>query len=252
VNNIPTLFHKDDVEAVIRVAAGLGRMGEGYPSMLDVMDTLAAEKYALSDTSSEPKKTIYTALLAFQADCPILVKDKTAEITSKTKNTKFSYKYIPLENIMEKIQPLLTQHGLVWTAGPCFSDSNTPALSYRLAYSPTEEKIQGKMPLMLGREPDSRSHGSALTYAKRQALEAVLNLVAQTDDDGARASGQSKQPQGDAKPVGVLGRRKVQEAISVAGKDEQGLLTAVGLEKIEDLTVGSAKAIRQILDGATG
>jgi hypothetical protein len=55
--------------------------------------------------------------------------------------------------------------------------------------------------------------------------------------------------QGDAKPVGVLGRRKVQEAISGAGKDEQGLLTAVGLEKIEDLTVGSAKAIRQILDG---
>lgn len=197
----------------------------------------------------DPKKTIYTALLAFQADCPILVKDKAAEIVSKTKNTKFSYKYIPLENIMEKIQPLLTSHGLVWSACPAADDQGRPALAYRLVYAPTEEMIVGKMPLMLGREPDSRSHGSALTYAKRQALEAVLNLVAQTDDDGARASGASKQPAGDAKPVGVLGRSKVQEAIAEAGKDEQGLLTAVGLEKIEDLTVGSAKAIRQILDG---
>ena len=105
------------------------------------------------------------------------------------------------------------------------------------------------MPLILGKEPDSRAHGSALSYARRQALEAVLNLVAQTDDDGARASGASRQPQGDARPLGETGRAKVQAAIAEAGKSEQGLLTAVGVEKIEDLTVGSAKAIRQILDG---
>jgi hypothetical protein len=105
------------------------------------------------------------------------------------------------------------------------------------------------MPLMLGREPDSRSHGSALTYAKRQALEAVLNLVGQTDDDGARASGTSKRPTGDARPLTQLERSKVCEAIEVADKPITGLLTAVGLDKIEDLTVGSAKAIRQILDG---
>lgn len=195
----------------------------------------------------EPKKTIYTALLAFQADCPVLIKDKKAEIVSKRTGGKFSYKFIPLPNIMETIQPLLTKHGLIWTSYPGMREGN-PTLRYALYYSPDGSCIGGEMPLTLGKEPDSRAHGSALSYARRQALEAVLNLVAQTDDDGARASGASKQPQGDARPLGEPGRAKVQAAIAEAGKDEQGLLTAVGLEKIEDLTVGSAKAIRQILD----
>jgi ERF superfamily len=204
----------------------------------------------MTDTggNTEPRKTIYTALLAFQADCPVLIKDKKAEIVSKRTGGKFSYKFIPLPNIMETIQPLLSKHGLIWSTSPCYWGEGDPALSYTLIYAPTGEKIEDTMPLILGKEPDSRAHGSALSYARRQALEAVLNLVAQTDDDGARASSPSKQPQGDAKPVGVIGRRKVQEAIAEAGKDERGLLTAVGLEKIEDLTVGSAKAIRQILD----
>lgn len=196
------------------------------------------------------KKTIYTALLAFQADCPILIKEKTAEIASKRTGGKFSYKYIPLPDIMQSIQGLLTKSGLVWSTLPGLDKNGKPAIDYELTYAPTGEKLEGTMTLLLGGDADSRAHGSALSYGRRQSLEAVLNLVAQTDDDGARASGASKQPAGDAKPVGVLGRRKVQEAIAEAGKDEQGLLTAVGLEKIEDLTVGSAKAIRQILDGA--
>lgn len=250
MNDVPALFHKDDVEAVVGVAADLGRkMGEGYPSMLDVMDTLAAEKYALSEAPSEPKKTIYTALLAFQADCPILIKDKTAEIASKRTGGKFSYKYIPLPNIMETIQGLLTKNGLVWSTMPGLDMNGKAAIDYQLTYAPTGESLEGTMTLLLGGDADSRAHGSALSYGRRQSLEAVLNLVAQTDDDGARASGTSKRPTGDARPLSVAERQKVISALITAGKDEQGLLTAVGLERIEDLTVGSAKAIRQILDG---
>jgi hypothetical protein len=220
-------------------------------SGFDMADTYPnALRTELPEHKEEPKKTIYTALLAFQADCPILIKEKKAEIVSKRTGGKFSYKFIPLPNIMETIQPLLSKHGLLWTTAPGQDNNGKPILYYSLVYAPSTEHLDGTMPLILGNDPDSRGYGSALSYARRQALEAVLNLVAQTDDDGARASGQSKQPTGDAKPVGVLGRRKVQEAIAEAGKDEQGLLTAVGLEKIEDLTVGSAKAIRQLLDGA--
>lgn len=193
-------------------------------------------------------RTIYTALLAFQADCPVLIKDKKAEIVSKRTGGKFSYKFIPLPNIMEIIQPLLSKCGLVWTTSPSQEDGK-PSLDYSLVYAPTREHISGKMTLLLGSEPDSRAHGSALSYGRRQALEAVLNLVAQTDDDGARASGASKQPQGDARPLRKAEGEKVIAAVHESGKPLSGLLTAVGVEKVEDLTVGSAKAIRQILDG---
>jgi hypothetical protein len=43
------------------------------------------------------------------------------------------------------------------------------------------------MPLLLGKE-DSQGFGSAITYARRYSLCAVLNLVADDDDDGHRAS----------------------------------------------------------------
>jgi hypothetical protein len=43
------------------------------------------------------------------------------------------------------------------------------------------------MPLMLDRD-NSQGFGSALTYARRYALTAVLGLVADDDDDGAAAS----------------------------------------------------------------
>lgn len=196
----------------------------------------------------DPKKTIYTALLAFQADCPILIKEKKAEIISKRTGGKFSYKFIPLPNIMETIQPLLTKHGLIWSTYPSL-EQGKPVLGYKLTYAPTQESEEGTMPLILGSDPDSRAHGSAQSYGRRQALECVLNLVAQTDDDGARAGGASKQPQGDARPLRKAEWEKVLTAIHESGKPLSGLLTAVGVGKIEDLTVGSAKAIRQILDG---
>jgi hypothetical protein len=43
------------------------------------------------------------------------------------------------------------------------------------------------MPLLLSKN-DAQGMGSAITYARRYALCAVLNLVADDDDDGARAS----------------------------------------------------------------
>jgi hypothetical protein len=68
-----------------------------------------------------------------------------------------------------------------------------PALTYRLAHAPTGDAIEGTMPLLLSKN-DAQGQGSAITYARRYALCAVLNLVADDDDDGARAAaGRSQQ-----------------------------------------------------------
>ena len=44
------------------------------------------------------------------------------------------------------------------------------------------------MPLYLPEHPTSQTLGSAITYARRYALTAVLNLVADEDDDGQAAT----------------------------------------------------------------
>ena len=61
-----------------------------------------------------------------------------------------------------------------------------PKLAYVLAHVATGVQINGEMPLF--GVDSSQSHGSAITYGRRYAKVAVLDLIADEDDDGAAAS----------------------------------------------------------------
>jgi hypothetical protein len=125
-------------------------------------------------------KSLAAALAAFQGAAPTLRKD--------AENPHFRSRFTPLDTIVETIRPLLSQHGLAWTALPGY-DENTghPVLEYRLIHADSGEEILGRMPLLLTKN-DPQGMGSALTYARRYALSAVLNLVSDEDDDGHQAS----------------------------------------------------------------
>ena len=128
-------------------------------------------------------KTLTEALVAFQAEAPKLLKGNTAKAGS------FSYKYVDLASVMDAIQPLLAKHGLSWSAFPTFGPDGSPALRYQLRHS-CGESVHDCMPLLIQKN-DPQGLGSGITYARRYALLSVLNLVADEDDDGAKAS---KQP----------------------------------------------------------
>jgi hypothetical protein len=131
-----------------------------------------------------PERTsLMQAILAVQAEAPTLPKDKT--------NPHFKSKYTPLDTIVEKIGPILQKHGLVWLAFPDRDEDGDPALRYELVHAASTESTGGTMKLLLGKG-DMQGLGSAVTYGRRYALCAVLNLVADEDDDGnaAAASGQ--------------------------------------------------------------
>jgi N6-adenosine-specific RNA methylase IME4 len=119
------------------------------------------------------------AILAVQGEAPTLKKDKT--------NPHFKSKYTPLDTIVETIGPILHKHGLVWMTLPGTDERGEPALSYRLAHAATGEVLEGTMSLLLSKN-DAQGMGSAITYARRYALTAVLNLVSDDDDDGACAT----------------------------------------------------------------
>jgi uncharacterized protein (DUF3820 family) len=61
-----------------------------------------------------------------------------------------------------------------------------PALETRLIHAESGEQITSHMPLVLTKQ-DPQSQGSALTYARRYALLAILGLVGDEDDDASRA-----------------------------------------------------------------
>ncbi len=126
------------------------------------------------------------ALLSAQADMPAIQKTKI--------NPAFRSKYVSLDSLMSEVMPVLNRHGLIWVTLPGRDEHGDPALTYRLIHAQTGEAITGTMPLMLSKT-DPQGQGSAITYARRYSLMAVLGLVADEDDDGNSAS--RRQPKGE-------------------------------------------------------
>jgi hypothetical protein len=122
------------------------------------------------------------AILAVQKEAPTLPKDKT--------NPHFGSKYTGLDTIVESVGPILNKHGLVWTTLPSGTHEE-PTLKYRLTHAASEQTIEGEMPLLLDKS-SAQAMGSAITYTRRYSLCAVLNLVADDDDDGQAAGTASR------------------------------------------------------------
>jgi len=129
---------------------------------------------------------LLAAMLAVQSAATTLPKDRTVTVKTKT-GGEYTYSYTPLDTIVETVGPLLAANGLVWSCKPGHSSEFGPSLKYKLAHAPSGESEEGEMPLMLAEE-EAQSMGSAITYMRRYAFCAVLNLVADMDDDGALAN----------------------------------------------------------------
>lgn len=190
-----------------------------------------------------PKLNLWGAVLAFQAEAPALQKDKI--------NPAFRSKYLSLDTLMEQVMPLLNKHGLIWLTAPNFQAHGgqvEPNLSYRLIHAESGEETSGTVPLILAKR-DMQGLGSAVTYARRYALMAVLGLVADEDDDGNTASqrnGQrNAQPTNRTLNADELGR--VITAIEEAGKDLDLILGAVGAVAADELTLADARKIKALL-----
>lgn len=205
--------------------------------------TRARGKQNGAQANGQPEhNTLLDALWAVQSEAPTLPKDKT--------NPHFKSKYTPLDTMVEKIGPILSQHGLVWTTLPCRDEQGEPALRYRLAHVASGEELEGLMPLMLGKA-DSQGMGAAITYARRYSLAAVLNLVADEDDDGER----TRQTGGEDTAERKLPAEKVaalEKILGESGIEQKHLdakLRSFGAKQIADLTVEQGIALWEWIGG---
>jgi hypothetical protein len=152
------------------------------------------------------------ALQALQHAVPALERSAT--------NPHFKSKYIPLEAIHDVVDPLLVEHGFTWSVFPAIHDGR-PAMRYELRHVATNEVWGDVMPLLLDKE-NSQGLGSAITYARRYAISAVLGIVADEDDDGhraasvARPAAATRQPEA-REPGGVISESQRRRLFAIAG-----------------------------------
>lgn len=178
--------------------------------------------------------TLLEAILAVQSEVPTLTKDAV--------NPHFNSRYTPLDTIVETVGPILNKHGLIWMAMPSGSHDE-PTLKYQLTHAATKDSIEGEMPLLLDKS-SAQAMGSALTYTRRYSLCAVLNLVADDDDDGHAA--------GTASRAGRAGRPSDAQKKLIKNLIEQKQATIPQLNVMLELLGASTEVKEGWLDLLTG
>ena len=122
-------------------------------------------------TDSTAYVDLVKALAAFQAEMPVVKKAKRAD------TGKFKYTYADLADLTKKIMPLLTKHGLVFTASPERVDGVWQLTGTLMHVGGAA--VSGSLPI--DASGLSIALGSSLTYARRYLLGCLTGVV--TDDD---------------------------------------------------------------------
>lgn len=135
---------------------------------------------------SDSIKAISKALMTFH------VKMETIKKTAD--NPFFKSKYAPLTEILPAIQLPLSEAGLVFSQFP-----DGDSLTTILMHPESGEFIEASYNLH-PKAFDPQNIGSALTYARRYALCAILALNVDEDDDGNKASGNGFKPASQTTP----------------------------------------------------
>ena len=153
------------------------------------------------------------ALAALQGALPRITKDATAQIGSR------DYRYANLAAIHDTILPLLSERGFAWITKPTLTEATGFALIYELRYAPTGETVSGTYPLPSSGSP--QQIGSAITYARRYTLTAVLGIApAEDDDDGAGAEKAHKLNDAERAQAGLMTRAQQREHAALRKHDQ--------------------------------
>ena len=119
---------------------------------------------------------------------PALVKAQSliASADKSGKNPHLKNNYATLGDVMDAIKPAMEANGLMFIQTPNPSDDGKLHLETIIIHT-SGEFISGVMVMPI-QKPDPQGFGSALTYARRYHLSAMMG-VKQEDDDGNAARG---------------------------------------------------------------
>lgn len=161
---------------------------------------------------------------------PALVKalSEIGGVSKGTENTFFKSKYATLENVIEASKGILAAHGIALMQFPAAFANGAMSLDTVLLHE-SGEWLSGEeaFGVATGKQ-DPQAVGSALTYARRYAQMAVLNMPA-VDDDGEASvpRNQPKVTQDQADTLAAL--------IEDVAADKDRFLKYLGVKSLTDL-----------------
>lgn len=116
-------------------------------------------------------------------EVPNFVTDETAQAGNRT------YKYLNLATILKTIKPVFEKYGLAFSQRVTFDNTGEArqviGTVETIIFDNEEQMVACSYPFFVTGDP--QQVGSAITYARRYSLYAVLGIFPDKDDDGAYA-----------------------------------------------------------------
>lgn len=131
---------------------------------------------------SESIKNLAIALAKFQGE--VNNPSNTAE------NPFYRSKYAPLDTVLNTVRPILSKYGLSVVQAPS-TEGNNITIATTLIHESGEYMEFPPLSLKMDKVT-AQGAGSAITYARRYAISAILGISSEDDDDGNHAETISK------------------------------------------------------------
>ena len=126
------------------------------------------------------------ALAQAQAELPAAIKDSV--------NPHLRNKYADINSVYTAIREVLPKHGLAVIQTMLPTDGSKAHVRTMLAHK-SGQWIAGECVMPLDRQGGAQGMGSAITYARRYSLSAIVGIVTEEDDDGNAAQGRAAKAQ---------------------------------------------------------
>lgn len=154
----------------------LDEMRRDVPAGSEIEEAL---KKAYDGAEIKPPVNLYKAILKAQA--------KIETVRKNGENPHYKSKYATLDEIWESVKKPLNDAGLIVLCD-VYTANGERLLTTRVIHADTGEEVSCTFPIMAANN-SPQAIGSAMTYARRYTLTALLEIVTGdgTDDDGEAA-----------------------------------------------------------------
>lgn len=206
----------------------------------------------------EARIAFIKALQQSQKEFPSLVKTKEVGI-----GTKYGYSYLPLEQMLSKVQPVLHKNGFhlsqLFGCTPTGQTTIKTKLVHVGGHEETSELPLFLPPRDLERKNEAHVWGGSVTYQRRYSIKLILGLETDMDNNMEIEPEEQVKPskrQASVKPkqnIAVLANAAIVKSTTVekleehsktlAERFEEGLLSREQYNKLIDLINARRKAL---------
>ncbi|WP_272698851.1 ERF family protein [Desulfovibrio sp. Fe33] len=123
------------------------------------------------------------------AEAMIQIQQSLSPALKDAENTFTNSRYATLHSVMNACREALLEHGVWLTQYPVSVDANQLGFVTKIVHAETGQ-WQASLLTMPRPKNDPQGYGSAMTYARRYGLSALIGIVTESDDDGKLASHQ--------------------------------------------------------------